>query len=40
MTGLRRKARTAALQTLYELDCSTHKPNKVLARLLGEDSPA
>jgi N utilization substance protein B len=36
MTGLRRKARTVALQTLYELDCSTHKPKEVLARLLGE----
>jgi len=36
MTGFRRKARTVALQTLYELDCSAHKPNGVLSRLLGE----
>ena len=36
MTGFRRKARTVALQTLYELDCSIHKPKKVLARLLRE----
>ena len=36
MTGLRRKARTVALQTLYELDRSAHKPNEVLIRLLGE----
>jgi len=36
MTGFRRKARTIALQTLYELDCSTHKPKEVLARLLEE----
>ena len=36
MTGFRRKARTVALQTLYELDCSAHKPEEVLARLLGK----
>ena len=36
MTGFRRKARTIALQTLYELDCSAHKPKEVLARLLKE----
>ncbi len=36
MTGFRRKARIVALQTLYELDCSTHKPKEVLARLLEE----
>jgi N utilization substance protein B len=36
MTGFRRKARTIALQTLYELDCSTHKTKDVLARLLEE----
>jgi N utilization substance protein B len=36
MTGLRRKARTVALQALYELDCSSHKPEEVLARLLQE----
>ena len=36
MTGFRRHARTIALQTLYELDCSAHKPKDVLARLLEE----
>ena len=36
MTGFRRKARTIALQALFELDCSTHKPKEVLARLLEE----
>lgn len=36
MTGLRRKARTVAVQALYELDCSSHKPEEVLARLLQE----
>jgi N utilization substance protein B len=36
MTGLRRKARTIALQALFELDCSAHKPKEVLARLLEE----
>ena len=36
MIGVRRKARTVALQTLYELDCSAHKPDDVLARLLEE----
>ena len=34
MTGFRRKARTIALQTLYELDCSSHKPKEILTRLL------
>src|SRR4030043_683871 len=36
MTGFRRQARTIALQALYELDCSAHKPKDVLARLLEE----
>jgi len=36
MVGARRKARTVALQTLYELDCSAHQPNEALARLLKE----
>ena len=36
MTGLRRKARIITIQVLYELDCSTHKPKEVLARLLEE----
>jgi N utilization substance protein B len=34
VTGFRRRARTIALQTLYELDCSSHKPKEILARLL------
>lgn len=37
-TGLRRKARVAALQTLYETDCSTHAPEAILDRLLAEKS--
>jgi N utilization substance protein B len=36
LTGFRRKARTIALQTLYELDCSSHKSKEILARLLEE----
>ncbi|MCJ7829116.1 MAG: transcription antitermination factor NusB [Dehalococcoidia bacterium] len=36
MVGVRRKARIIALQTLYELDCSAHQPNEILARLLHE----
>lgn len=36
MSGPRRKARIIALQTLYEVDRSTHKPEVVLARLLRE----
>jgi len=38
MIGIRRKARTTALQALYELDCSAHQPNEVLTRLLQEKS--
>ena len=33
---MRRKARIIALQALYELDCSVHKPEEVLTRLLEE----
>ena len=37
MAGTRRKARIAALQTLYELDCTKHKAKEALARLrVGE----
>ncbi len=36
MVGLRRKARIAALQTLYEIDCSSHESEEVLARSLQE----
>jgi N utilization substance protein B len=34
MTGSRHRARTAALQTLYEIDSSGHKLDDVLPRLL------
>jgi N utilization substance protein B len=37
MTGTRRKARIAALQTLYELDCTKHKAEEALARLRAEE---
>jgi len=33
---MRRKSRIIALQALYELDCSGHKPGEVMARLLEE----
>jgi N utilization substance protein B len=33
MAGLRRKARIAALQVLYELDCTKHKVEETSARL-------
>jgi len=33
MAGIRRRARIAALQTLYELDCTKHKVEEALARL-------
>ena len=37
MTGIRRQARIAALQALYELDCTKHKVEEALARLsVGE----
>ncbi len=32
MTGIRRKARVAALQTLYEADCSRHIAADILSR--------
>ncbi|HEU65963.1 MAG TPA: transcription antitermination factor NusB [Chloroflexi bacterium] len=37
MTGIRRQARIAALQTLYELDCTKHKVGEALARLRAEE---
>ena len=40
MTGIRRQARIAALQTLYELDCTKHKENKALARLRAGEALA
>jgi N utilization substance protein B len=36
MTGTRRKARTIALQTLYEADSVARQPEAVLERLLAE----
>jgi N utilization substance protein B len=36
MLGPRRQARIVALQTLYEINCSIHKPEAVSARLLEE----
>jgi len=36
MTNLRRRARIAALQTLYEIDCTKHKAEEVLAHLAIE----
>jgi N utilization substance protein B len=33
MASIRRQARIAALQTLYELDCANHKVEEALARL-------
>jgi N utilization substance protein B len=38
VTRLRHKARILALQTLYEIDCSAHKPNEILDRALQEKS--
>ncbi len=40
MAGVRRKARTLALQALYEIDTSGHKPNEVTERLLSEEELA
>ena len=40
MAGIRRKARIAALQALYELDCTRHKAAETSARLrAGETLP-
>ena len=36
MIGLRRKARVVALQVLYEIDCSSHKPDGVISRLIQD----
>ena len=33
MAGVRRQARTAVLQALYELDCTKHKAEEALAHL-------
>lgn len=37
MAGVRRKARTIALQALYEIDTTGHKAGEVTARLLAEE---
>jgi len=37
MTTMRRRARIAALQTLYEVDCTGHRAEEALARLAGEE---
>ena len=40
MVGSRRKARTVALQALYEIDTARHKPEDVLTWLREEESLA
>ena len=40
MAGIRRKARIAALQALYELDCTRHKAEETSARLRAEEALA
>ena len=37
MTGVRRKARALALQTLYEIDSAGHEAEEVLTHLLAEE---
>ena len=36
MVGVRRKARIVALQALYEVDCTGHKADEVVTRLLTD----
>ena len=38
MAGIRRQARIAALQVLYELDCTKHKVEEALAHLRAGDA--
>jgi len=40
MTGTRRQARIAALQALYELDCTKHKAEEALVRLRAGETLA
>jgi len=40
MAGIRRQARIAALQTLYELDCTKHKVEETSARLRAGETLA
>ena len=35
MAKLKRKSRVITLQALYEIDCSSHKPEEVLKRLIA-----
>jgi len=37
MTTTRRRARIAALQTLYEVDCTKHRAEEALSHLAGEE---
>jgi N utilization substance protein B len=37
MSGVRRKARTLAIQALYEIDIAGHKADDVINRLLAEE---
>ena len=36
MAGARRKARITALKVLYEVDCTQHKPENILASLIAK----
>jgi N utilization substance protein B len=38
VAGIRRKARIAALQGLYELDCTRHKAEEISARLTARET--
>jgi len=38
MAGIRRKARIAALQALYEIDCTKHEVETVLTHLKSEET--
>lgn len=40
MAGPRRKARTVALQALYEIDSTRHEPGTVVSRLIAEEGLA
>jgi N utilization substance protein B len=40
MAGIRRQARIAALQALYELDCTKHRVEETSARLRAEEKLA
>lgn len=40
MAGARRRARTVALQALFEVDCAGHDPQVTISRLLTENAMA